>query len=124
MPMIFLLIDSLIIKKSTLDRASVARMGYLFNLPIDPGLLRIARSPPSSHVQVDQALWPAANVASATTPTHAVSHGFRTQTEPRRAGDQAGLPLLSRQVESAARSTYSEHAYPTGVHGEQRTRGS
>jgi hypothetical protein len=34
--MIFLLIDSLIIEQSTLGRASVARMGYLFNLPIDP----------------------------------------------------------------------------------------
>ena len=36
MPMIFLLIESLIIEQSTLGQASVARMGYLFNLPIDP----------------------------------------------------------------------------------------
>jgi hypothetical protein len=34
--MIFFLIDSRIIKQSPSGRANVARMGDLFNLPIDP----------------------------------------------------------------------------------------
>jgi hypothetical protein len=45
MPMIFRLIDSRIIRQSPNGRANVARMGYLFNLPIDRYRWVVARVP-------------------------------------------------------------------------------